>query len=168
MARGASTRFKLDPITLEVIRHGPISGTNQIDANITRRAFSPYIYEQKDCEVGLIDAHGSLIAQDSGGMPIFVADAGRHGGTARPCRLWSRELASLRPANLQSCLGAGPASPQRCHVSRTGGGRTTATTSSTSSPIYACSTLMRWEKFVLHIDPEREPDRAKTCVTRAK
>lgn len=66
---------KLDPITLEVIRHGLISAANQIDANITRTAFSPYIYEYKDYAVGLVDADGGLIAQNSGGMPIFVADA---------------------------------------------------------------------------------------------
>ena len=44
---------KLDPITLEVIRHGIVSITDQIDANITRTAFSPYIYEYKDFAVGL-------------------------------------------------------------------------------------------------------------------
>lgn len=65
----------LDPITLEVIRHGLISAANQIDANITRTAFNPYIYEYKDYAVGLVDADGNLIAQNSGGMPIFVADA---------------------------------------------------------------------------------------------
>src|SRR5262249_44378546 len=32
----------VDPITLEVIRHGLVSITDQIDANITRTAFSPY------------------------------------------------------------------------------------------------------------------------------
>ena len=35
----------VDPITLEVIRHGIVSITDQIDANITRTAFSPYVYE---------------------------------------------------------------------------------------------------------------------------
>jgi N-methylhydantoinase B len=78
MMSGGSTRpseAKLDPITIEVIRHGLISATNQIDANITRTAFSPYIYEYKDYAVGLVDADGGLIAQNSGGMPIFVADA---------------------------------------------------------------------------------------------
>ena len=38
----------IDPITLEVIRHGIVSITDQIDANISRTAFSPYIYEYKD------------------------------------------------------------------------------------------------------------------------
>ena len=48
----------LDPVTLEVIRHGIVSITDQIDANITRTAFSPYIYEYKDYAVGMTDADG--------------------------------------------------------------------------------------------------------------
>ena len=65
----------IDPISLEVIRRGVIAATNQIDANITRTAFSPFIYEYKDYAVGLLDAQGQLVAQNSGGMPIFVADS---------------------------------------------------------------------------------------------
>ena len=65
----------LDPITLEVIRYGLIAITNQIDANITRTAFSPYIYEYKDFAVGMTDADGQLVAQCTGGMPPFVADS---------------------------------------------------------------------------------------------
>src|SRR5207249_9360647 len=65
----------VDPITLEVIRHGLVSITNQIDANIKRTAFSPYIYEYNDFAVGLTDADGRLIAQCTGGMPPFVADS---------------------------------------------------------------------------------------------
>src|SRR5689334_5646369 len=65
----------LDPITLEVIRHGLIAITNQIDANITRTAFSPYIYEYKDFAVGMTDEDGQLVAQSTGGMPPFVADS---------------------------------------------------------------------------------------------
>ncbi len=65
----------VDPITLEVIRHGLVSITNQIDANIKRTAFSPYIYEYNDFAVGLTDANGLLVAQCTGGMPPFVADS---------------------------------------------------------------------------------------------
>ena len=60
----------VDPITLEVIRHGIVSITDQIDANISRTAFSPYIYEYKDFAVGLVSAQGELIAQCTGGMPV--------------------------------------------------------------------------------------------------
>lgn len=66
---------EVDPITLEVIRYGIISITDQIDANITRTAFSPYIYEYKDFAVGLVDADGQMVAQSTGGMPPFVADS---------------------------------------------------------------------------------------------
>src|SRR6516225_5580948 len=65
----------IDPITLEVIRHRLVSITNQIDANIKRTAFSPYIYEYNDFAVGLVGSEGQLIAQCTGGMPPFVADS---------------------------------------------------------------------------------------------
>src|SRR2546423_1190244 len=65
----------IDPVTVEVIRHGLVSITNQIDANIKRTAFSPYIYEYNDFAVGLTDPDGRLIAQCTGGMPPFVADS---------------------------------------------------------------------------------------------
>ena len=58
-----------------MIRHGLVSITNQIDANIKRTAFSPYIYEYNDFAVGLVGAEGQLIAQCTGGMPPFVADS---------------------------------------------------------------------------------------------
>ena len=65
----------VDPITLEVIRHGIISICDQIDANMTRTAFSPYIYEYKDYAVGFVGTDGELLAQSTGGMPVFVADS---------------------------------------------------------------------------------------------
>ena len=68
------TAAKLDPITLEVIRYGVVSIADQIDANITRTAFSPYVYEYKDFAVGLVNTEGHLVAQSTGGMPPFVAD----------------------------------------------------------------------------------------------
>ena len=74
-SHGAGAGQAIDPITLEVLRYGLISITDQIDANITRTAFSPYIYEYKDFAVGLVDADGQLVAQSTGGMPPFVADS---------------------------------------------------------------------------------------------
>ena len=70
-----SDKPQVDPITLEVIRHGIISICDQIDANMTRTAFSPYIYEYKDYAVGFVSATGELLAQSTGGMPVFVADS---------------------------------------------------------------------------------------------
>jgi len=74
-APAASRQSPVDPITLEVIRHGIISICDQIDANMTRTAFSPYIYEYKDYAVGFVGAAGELLAQSTGGMPVFVADS---------------------------------------------------------------------------------------------
>src|ERR1043165_5748716 len=71
----AHPTLTVDPITLEVIRHGLVSIANQIDAHIKRPAFSAYIYEYNDFAVGLTDADGQLIAQCTGGMPPFVADS---------------------------------------------------------------------------------------------
>src|SRR5215470_15099488 len=73
--RQTRERVSIDPITLEVIRHGIISICDQIDANMTRTAFSPYIYEYKDYAVGFVSTDGELLAQCTGGMPVFVADS---------------------------------------------------------------------------------------------
>ena len=73
--KDARRQTEMDPITLEVIRHGIISTCDQIDANMTRTAFSPYIYEYKDYAVGFVGAGGELLAQSTGGMPVFVADS---------------------------------------------------------------------------------------------
>ena len=51
-SKSDSKNSSVDPITLEVIRHDLVSITDQIDANISRTAFSPYIYEYKDFAVG--------------------------------------------------------------------------------------------------------------------
>src|SRR6516164_5480109 len=69
-ARQKSESISVDPITLEVIRHGIISICDQIDANMTRTAFSPYIYEYKDYAVGFVSAEGELLAQCTGGMAV--------------------------------------------------------------------------------------------------
>src|SRR6266478_6600314 len=74
-ARLSDIATAVDPITLDVIQHRLVSITNQIDANIKRTAFSPYIYEYNDFAVGLVGAGGQLIAQCTGGMPPFVADS---------------------------------------------------------------------------------------------
>ena len=64
----------VDPITLEVIRHGMASITDQIDANVARTAFSPYIYEYKDYAVGFVSRDGELLCQSTGGMPVVAVD----------------------------------------------------------------------------------------------
>src|SRR6266516_4494981 len=71
----SSARTNVDPITLEVIRHGIISICDQIDANMTRTAFSPYIYKYKDYAMGFVGVDAQLLAQCTSSMPVFVADS---------------------------------------------------------------------------------------------
>ena len=67
----------IDPVTVEVIRRRLVAIADEVDVNITRTAFSPYIYEYKDYAVGIVDASGDLICQCTAGMPVFVADVMR-------------------------------------------------------------------------------------------
>jgi N-methylhydantoinase B len=67
----------IDPITIEVIRRRLVAISDEVDVNITRTAFSPYIYEYKDYAVGTVAANGDLICQCTAGMPVFVADVMR-------------------------------------------------------------------------------------------
>ena len=64
-----------DSITIDIIRHALQSIPDQIQVDITRTAFSPLIYEYKDYAVGFVGAAGELLAQSTGGMPVFVADS---------------------------------------------------------------------------------------------
>src|ERR1051325_6210061 len=73
----AGRRAALDPVTVEVIRRRLVAIADEVDVNITRTAFSPYIYEYKDYAVGIVDHHGDLICQCTAAMPVFVADVMR-------------------------------------------------------------------------------------------
>src|SRR3954451_13391962 len=53
----------VDPVTLEVIRHGLIAIADEVAVDFTRTAYSPLIYEYKDFCVALTDADGNIIAQ---------------------------------------------------------------------------------------------------------
>ena len=67
----------IDPVTVEVVRRRLVAISDEVDTNITRTAFSPYIYEYKDYAVGVVDSNGDLICQCTAGMPVFVADVMR-------------------------------------------------------------------------------------------
>ena len=58
---------EIDPVTIEVIRRRLVAISDEVDVNITRTAFSPYIYEYKDYAVGIVDAAGDLICQCTAG-----------------------------------------------------------------------------------------------------
>lgn len=67
------------PATVEVVRNAFISGAEQMRRNLYRSAYSPVIYEAKDCSVGIFDAEGHLLGQ-APGLPFFL---GSLGGTLR-------------------------------------------------------------------------------------
>lgn len=62
----------IDPVKLEIIRTGLQSIPDLIEADLTRTAFSPLIYEYKDYAVGLCDAEGRAIALATNGLALFT------------------------------------------------------------------------------------------------
>jgi N-methylhydantoinase B len=74
-AKKAVPAEALDPITIEVLRHGIVSVADQIEANVTRTAYSHQISEYRDYSVAFIGLDGELIAQCRRGIPTFVADS---------------------------------------------------------------------------------------------
>lgn len=72
-ARRAGAR--IDPVSLEVIRHGLIAAAEEMKINLTRTAYNTVIYEVLDFSVGLFDRDGAMVAQTSG-LPIFLGNLG--------------------------------------------------------------------------------------------
>jgi N-methylhydantoinase B len=63
----------VDPVTVEVIRNAFNSIASQMNNNLARSAYTPIIYEMKDCSVGLFDAQARLLGQ-APGLPIFLGN----------------------------------------------------------------------------------------------
>lgn len=63
----------VDPITTEIIRSAFVAIANDMNATLIRSAFTPVIYEGKDCSVALIDAKGDVLGQ-SMGLPLFLGN----------------------------------------------------------------------------------------------
>jgi N-methylhydantoinase A/oxoprolinase/acetone carboxylase beta subunit/N-methylhydantoinase B/oxoprolinase/acetone carboxylase alpha subunit len=77
-ARAAVAEFRaadgIDPITLEVVRRALVAYSDEMATALRRTAYNPMIFEVQDYCVGLVDANAELIAQNLGGLPIFLAD----------------------------------------------------------------------------------------------
>jgi len=65
----------VDPITIEVIRNSFSSIAAQMNQNLARSAYTPIIYEMKDCSVAIFDRHIQLVGQSSG-LPVFLGTLG--------------------------------------------------------------------------------------------
>ncbi len=73
--RTRSKRATVDPITLEVLRHGFVAASNEMRINLMRTSYNPIIYEVLDFSVGVFDSKGDMIAQ-AAGLPIFLGNLG--------------------------------------------------------------------------------------------
>jgi N-methylhydantoinase B len=61
----------IDPITTEVIRSGLVAAAEQMNTNLARSAYTPIIYEMKDCSVALFNDRIELLGQ-APGLPLFI------------------------------------------------------------------------------------------------
>ena len=64
---------KADPISTEIIRNAFISIAQDMNAVLIRSAYTPVIYEGKDCVVALLDEKGEVLGQSSG-LPLFLGN----------------------------------------------------------------------------------------------
>lgn len=61
------------PITTEILRNAFVSIAEDMNAALIRSAYSPLIYEGKDCAVALLDQDGQVLGQ-SLGVPLFLGN----------------------------------------------------------------------------------------------
>ena len=66
-------RVAIDPVTTEIIRNAFVSIAQDMNATLIRSAYTPIIYEGKDCSVALLDRHGDVLGQ-SLGLPLFLGN----------------------------------------------------------------------------------------------
>jgi len=67
---------KVNPITLEVVRNALVAYCDEMATALCRTAYNMMIFEVRDYCIGIVDRNGDLIAQNTGGLPIFLADLG--------------------------------------------------------------------------------------------
>jgi N-methylhydantoinase B len=68
-----STVTAVDPVTVEVTRNGLIACADDMNAALVRSAYTPVIYEGRDCAVALLDENGDTLGQCTG-VPLFLGN----------------------------------------------------------------------------------------------
>lgn len=63
----------VNPITVEIIRNALTAVADEMNATLIRSAYTPIIYEMKDCAVALLDSEHRVLGQ-SAGLPIFLGN----------------------------------------------------------------------------------------------
>ena len=67
------TVFLENPVNTEIIRNALISAAKEMNESLFRSAYSPIIYEMKDCSVGIFNEKCEILGQ-SAGLPIFLGN----------------------------------------------------------------------------------------------
>lgn len=68
-----STPIDISPVTVEIIRSALIQAAEDMNRTLIRSAYTPTIYEGKDCAVALLDRDHRILGQSSG-LPIFLGN----------------------------------------------------------------------------------------------
>jgi N-methylhydantoinase B len=66
----------VNPITVEVVRNGLAHIANEMATVLRKTSYNMMIYEVRDYCVGIVDPDGSILSQNFGALPIFLADLG--------------------------------------------------------------------------------------------
>ncbi|OIJ63873.1 hydantoinase B/oxoprolinase family protein [Streptomyces mangrovisoli] len=69
----ATGRPTIDPVTTEIIRCALLQAAEDMNTTLIRSAYTPTIYEAKDCAVALLDRDHQVLGQSSG-LPIFLGN----------------------------------------------------------------------------------------------
>lgn len=72
-ATGPGAAPVADPVTTEVLRNFMSSCADDMNAALFRSAYTPVIYEGRDCAVALLDANGDPLGMSTG-VPIFLGN----------------------------------------------------------------------------------------------
>src|SRR3954451_23235705 len=63
---------RIDPITLEVLRHGFQEVAEEMAVSLMRSAFSTNIVDRRDCSCAIFTAAGEPLAQSESGTPLHL------------------------------------------------------------------------------------------------
>lgn len=63
----------IDPVRTEIIRSALLQAAEDMNTTLIRSAYTPTIYEAKDCAVAIMDRHHQVLGQSSG-LPIFLGN----------------------------------------------------------------------------------------------
>src|SRR5258708_11890553 len=70
-SKDSSRRFRIDPVTTEIVRNGLIAVTEEMKTNLMRTAYNTIIYEALDFPTGLFTPAGETVSIGIG-LPMFI------------------------------------------------------------------------------------------------